>query len=579
MTQESQWSPLGPERVSVGGTLAARARANWNRLQYRAFQDPQIFTNVDSDDWPGDWVARTLHANILLSRVLDEDSGQAARIMGGLRTHMNDHGYFGARIDPHALNEQQLGSPHGWLMRGLIEYHNWVGDDESLALLERLVDRIALPMRDWWATYPVTIGERGRGQGEMVGAATWQWGNWVMSSDIGNQFMLLDGMSQVLEFAPSTELLDSIEAGFRRFLETDLLGTNVQTHATLTTLRALLRVYSSTGDQRYLDAVLERYRLYRERAMTENYANNNWFGRPDTWTEPCAVVDSFIVAVGLWRVAGEARYLEDAHLIWNNAVSRGQRGNGGFGCDSCAGFGGPIIRMRDFYEAFFCCTQRGAEGHATAITSTYHVREDAFAITFPADSVAELELAGGTLTLRQRTSYPRRAHTSIEVVASSVARPVEIHFFVPHWVRSPTLSLNGVEVASRIVDGFLIATVGLTAGDEIVLDGEVVAWARQTINPTSVEGHVVHHWGALVLAHRGDHVIRLPDGAVIVAEEDGGFSVEGTDTVLHDLGDAIEHAPSREVIRSYKQGDYEGWSALLIDEVEGLPRQVLFPEV
>src|SRR5258708_10018723 len=120
-------------------------------------------------------------------------------------------------------------------------------------------------------------------------------------------------------------------------------------------LPALLRMHSLTGDPRLLQSVESRYQLYRSVAMTENYANYNWFGRPETWTEPCAVIDSFMVATQLWQHTGDAKYLEDAHLIWANGVGHGQRATGGFGTDSCAGPDTPFIKI-EIYEAFFCFT-------------------------------------------------------------------------------------------------------------------------------------------------------------------------------------------------------------------------------
>lgn len=577
MARRSVWTPLALEDVELRGDLERRARANWSRLQHQAYLAPGIFVNVDSDDWPGDWVGRTLHANVLLARTLGEDLTGASHIIRGLRDEMNDRGYFGPEIDETALNEQQLGSPHSWLLRGLIQYHRLTGDEECGDLVERIVREIMLPMRGWWASYPITLAERGQAAGGMVGLATWQWGNWVMSSDIGNQFMLLDGMSEALERGASTELLASFEEGFSRFMQTDLLETNVQTHATLTTLRGILRAYRTTGDERYLSAVVERYALYRSTGMTETYANNNWFGRPDTWTEPCAIIDSFILAVQLWQVLDEPRYLEDAHLIWYNGVARGQRGNGGFGCDSCAGYGSELIRMRDFYEAFFCCTQRGGEGHATAAASIHHVEGDTIAVTFPSDSTANLSLDSGTVRIGLETDYPLGGHIRLDVVDSSFEGHAELRFFTPSWIDAPTASINGESTELTLSGGFALLDTVLHTGDRIEFDARVVTWSRGPINAATIAGHEVLHWGPLVLVHRGSESVTIPSGASIDLDSDGSFLVGGTDIRLSLLGDAIEYPPGREVIRSYEQGDYKGWSAELIAEVDGLPRQVMFP--
>ena len=60
----------------------------------------------------------------------------------------------------------------------------------------------------------------------------------------------------------------------------------------------------------------------------------------------------------------EPGYLELAHNILYNALYYAQRANGGFGCDNCAGAFEPTLRPSGeaSYEAWWCCTMRGADG-------------------------------------------------------------------------------------------------------------------------------------------------------------------------------------------------------------------------
>jgi len=96
--------------------------------------------------------------------------------------------------------------------------------------------------------------------------------------------------------------------------------------------------------------------------MTETYENFNWFQRPE-WTEPCAVIDSYQLTLDLWKQTGKAQYLEDAQLIWYNAISYEQRDNGGFGLSNCPGPHDHHLET-NVYEAHWCCTMRGSEGIA-----------------------------------------------------------------------------------------------------------------------------------------------------------------------------------------------------------------------
>ena len=98
-----------------------------------------------------------------------------------------------------------------------------------------------------------------------------------------------------------------------RFFEMDVVAIKAQTHATLTGLRAVLRYYAITGDKELLKKVVERYQLYRDLAITENYENYNWFERPE-WTEPCAIIDSYLLSVQLWQSHQNQDYVEDASI-------------------------------------------------------------------------------------------------------------------------------------------------------------------------------------------------------------------------------------------------------------------------
>ena len=95
--------------------------------------------------------------------------------------------------------------------------------------------------------------------------------------------------------------------------------------------------------------------------MTLTYENFNWFGRPDTWTEPCAVVDSLILAIELYKITGETQYKKYARRIWFNGLQFCLRGNGGAGPNACVTEEQPFLRV-SMYDAVQCCTMRYADG-------------------------------------------------------------------------------------------------------------------------------------------------------------------------------------------------------------------------
>ena len=101
--------------------------------------------------------------------------------------------------------------------------------------------------------------------------------------------------------------------------------------------------------------------------MDLTYQNLNWWGRPNTWTEPCAIVDSIMVALTLYKITKEEPYRQMAARIYHNGLATAQRPNGGAGTDSVVylpyeDFPGVTDQYMTGYEAPFCCTMRLCEG-------------------------------------------------------------------------------------------------------------------------------------------------------------------------------------------------------------------------
>ena len=64
----------------------------------------------------------------------------------------------------------------------------------------------------------------------------------------------------------------------------------------------------------------------------------------ETWTEPCAVVDSLILALELYRITKEDRYRVLARRIWFNGLQFCQRPNGGVGPNTCVDKNNPYLQ-------------------------------------------------------------------------------------------------------------------------------------------------------------------------------------------------------------------------------------------
>ena len=312
---------------------------------------------------PGDWIGRAMLGLSVLGQVLQTEPHYLEEMMAKLPSALNARGYIGPIHAAGTADENQVGG-HNGLLRGLGEYYLWKRDPRALTVIRSVVTNLMLPTRDLYAAYPDEKLAK-LADGRPIGLTVKNEGVWVgLSTDIGTVFFTLDALTQVHSIDPSPELRALIEIMIARYARLDVRKIGAQTHSTLSTLRGIFRWWEAVDPRpELLILVRERYQVYRALAETEHYANYNWFGRPE-WTEACGVVDSFLLAVQLWRATAEADYLHTAHRIYFNALCYAQRPNGGFGCDLCVGADGRVqlAPHPKIFEAPWCCSMRGAEG-------------------------------------------------------------------------------------------------------------------------------------------------------------------------------------------------------------------------
>lgn len=455
--------------ITVEGELETRAAANLERLEQREYYPSNIFQPADYG-WPGDTEGRTILAWVLLAQATKRNARFLEEVVGLLPGKLNELGYLGKMLPSGELDEQQL-SGHSWLLRGLCEYYEWTKDASVYRIIKDIIDHLLLPTIGYYVKYPVKAEERIK-QGEAIGELTGEKiGNWYVSSDIGCAFIMLDGAAHAYEILRDIGLKNLLQEMIETFISIDFVGTSMQTHATLSALRGMMRYYSLDQKTKLLKEIERIYQLYRSTAMTDNYENHNWFGRPE-WTETCAVVDSYILAVLLWQYTGKENYLEDAHHILLNGMGYGQRPNGGFGCNVCVGGENHVLHPHpELYEAYWCCSMRGGEGLARAIQYTFFKSEDTIWSLFYHNAVATFQWGKETLEISQQTIFPIQGETKITVTKSSIQQSKTISLYIPGWVDLSRIEflVNGHEKESRIVAGFVSCSGLFQAGDEIVL--------------------------------------------------------------------------------------------------------------
>jgi len=323
-----------------------------------------LYEKDQSMSWPGDFVGRYSLALSSLYEGLD-DIKEKEEVLKALKEVVdnrkgivNEHFFFGKPYNKDLINEQQL-SGNSWYIRSLISFYKITKDEEIQNEIKDIIENFLLKVAPHYKNYPLN-DERDNGQvsGHLEDTPI---NGFLLSSDIGCAFILLDGFVDCYSLTKDERLKEAIKNIINKFKTINYLKLKCQTHATLTCSRAILRFYNLTNEKEYLDFVIKVFDDYQKYGMTLDYQNINWFNKLDSWTEPCCVVDSFILCRELYLITKENKYLKLFNRIATTGVRIFQRDNGGAGCTSIVVNKESILKCF-MYEAWFCCSMRTGEG-------------------------------------------------------------------------------------------------------------------------------------------------------------------------------------------------------------------------
>lgn len=494
--------------IKMGGELYQRVSKNFDRLHEEKYQPQHVFlTEEESGNWPGDTEGRTILALVLDAQALHKEPVYLKQIIDMIPTHLNEKGYMGP-IYEGVMNEQQI-SGNGWMLRGLCEYYSWKKDESVLSVIRTIVKNLFIKGKGFYARYPIDPDSRIKNVGAESGAIQNTINGWMLSSDIGCIFIGMEGAIHAYQYCRIPELREVIEEMIAKFLEVDLVKIKAQTHASLTACRGLLRYDDITGKSKYLREVEKRWQIYKRHGMTNNYENYNWFDRFDTWTEPCAIVDSYMLAVQLWQRTGKSEYRNDAELIYYNGICHTQRFNGGFGCDTCPNEENPCLSIHA-PEAHWCCTMRGGEGLSCAVKYAYQLKGDTLYIPFFHQS--ELLWRKNThelFSLQQKTNYPFGNSVCFEVKGNT-AKIKSVKFPELPWALDYKISLNGVRHELNAENGFFTLSGDFQIDDIIELEFEQKLYTVPMVHMQYADSFQnCFYYGPLILGARSDTLLNL----------------------------------------------------------------------
>jgi uncharacterized protein len=488
------------------GLLLKRARYTYD--MYKAYTPEHVLklnysTKPSDKAFPGDTIGRYILSATLLSRALHEPAPETLKkVMAALPAMLNAEGYLGWVLPPDRADETGLSNVM-W-SNGLTEYCLWTRDGTALRMNRNVFAQIILPIREAYYYYYSPEKTDGRIR-------------WVhCTGDTAQAFGIIDPATRGYALFPSRALRREVNELIRLYQKIDHVEIKAQIHAVLFTARGILRWYEIEHNARHLQFAEDLYRRYRQLAMTEDYENYNWFGRPD-WTEGCAIVDSFTVAVRLWRLTGKAEYLEDAQHILFNGLLANQKG-GDFGVNNCVGPTNQIF-LKEGKPAPWCCSVWGGKGLARAMQYSYFQREDGLMVTIPGNSTVTTRLPSGLLTLKQTTGYPHENGIRFEVLASESRRKRTLAVFLPSWIKRDSISVavNGQRVDWSTQKNFLLLRRTMKRGDVIEVGFEQCFGAAPLLRPDRSPGFHRYMHGPLVLGVDTKEEKKLPLGTPIEA--------------------------------------------------------------
>jgi len=442
----------------VKGNLLYRTLLNRQRLADEMYTADNIFYN--GGEWYGDFQGRAILALTSLYNALEGYPDQQQNILKQLQDifsridiYLNPNKYFGSLFNKEFVDEQQLAG-NSWFIRGLIEYYRIVKNEKILAYLKSIVDNYLIPIAPIFESYPIGKRKEGGVSGNLDNKIK---SKWKVSTDAGCAFISLDGYTAAYELLKDSRLKPIIEYLIEKFSNIDFVNLQYQTHATLSCTRAILRYYKISKDKSYLNLAIKIFKTYKDYGLTYDYSNINWFNRPNTWTEPCCIIDSLIICKHLYFETKEKEYLDLFNRIYVNSIRTFQRDNGGAGCSTCATGDKYEIRVH-LYEAFFCCTMRLGEGLKEIADFSIFNQDNKYFIPF----LNDFYYKDGFVELDIQVDIYKSENIIIDV--KNINHPIELMIRIP-----PNTAVAGYD----IINGFIMISLKTKGIIEITFSSNI----------------------------------------------------------------------------------------------------------
>jgi len=450
--------PLSPKQVMPRGLLAARLRLSLDRL----IRERAMHTVYAG--WGADQIGRWIGATILEATLLADTAAQPfiREKVDELRDAQDENGfYYGAelRATPDRVRECWFGQGRGiW---NLLEYHEVTGDEAALASLLDAADH-AVATRDAWEISKPLCGGIESSVGPM---ARLGWMTRRPAYIEYARYMADHIQHQVAKPSPTPTA----------HLESTNLHTHEEkpffhhTHSYLNTTHGIVDLAVITDEPKYMDQAKKVFAdsfssVWINGDFPESYGDS--YERID---ETCSAVDWMVLALKLFALTGESRYMDSAELTAVNQLPFGQAHDGTFTCYRSVNrhhWADPRNRGCPQTE---CCAMSGGWGLAQVARHTITQNAAGLSVNLPFEVYTILERDGAEIHATQSVWTGCYEMVQTLQIENRSRRELDVKIRIPYWCVEPTVRVNGMPCEVSRQSGFIHLTCPAIAARSIEL--------------------------------------------------------------------------------------------------------------
>ncbi|MCX7709994.1 MAG: glycoside hydrolase family 127 protein [Clostridia bacterium] len=261
-------------------------------------------------------------------------------------------------------------------------------------------------------------------------------------------------------------------------------------------LTAMADVAALTGDQGLLEACRKIWdnivskRMYitggiGSMAYGESFSFDYDLPNDTMYTETCASIGLIFFAHRMLKIEPKSYYADEMErALYNNVLAgMAQDGKSFFyvnplevlpeACEKNAAYK-HVKPVRQKWFSCSCCPPNVARLLASLGQYIYTVNDNTVYTHLYIGNKTNVEVSGTGLVLEQKTNYPWDGKVALKVSAE-IQKEISIALRVPGWCKNYSLTLNGVTIEAKVVDGYAVIERTWGQGDTIELNMDMSA--------------------------------------------------------------------------------------------------------